>query len=222
MDTYRRERTKDLIAEREPDGKPLAAEFQAMLERVVELGQGWSAHAQETNKLVSLVACARPPHPVILEPPGDGSSIDIEDMVAACRGFAETWPGCYFAFDSQAGGQQLLQRLEREIPESTHILFPQDPRRLCDASMGFAELVSARQLRHPDHPQLNDHVLAAAARFVGERWRFVRPRGKHRWIDGLTAASIATSLVGAVEKVTPFVWTIVPENDHDWPGRGWE
>ena len=154
---------------------------------------------------------------MILEPPGDGTSID---MVEACRGFAERWPGCTFAFDEKAGGQQLLQRPEREFPECRHIPFPQDPRPLCDASMRFAELVAARKLRHPDHPQLTDHVLAASARFVGERWRFARPKGRHRWTDGLTAASIAVSLVGRVEEVTPFVWTIVPEDEDDWPGAG--
>jgi hypothetical protein len=106
---------------------------------------------------------------------------------------------CTFAFDQKAGGQQLLQRLEREFSASDHIAFSQNPALLCDASMGFAELVSTRPLRHPDHPQLNAHVLAASARFVGERWRFARPVGKHRWIDGLTAAMIAVAHTGMVE-----------------------
>lgn len=65
--------------------------------------------------------------------------------------------------------------------------------------VGFAELVFTRQSRHPDHPQLSAHVLAASARFVGERWRFARPAGKHRWIDGLTAAMIAVHLATGVE-----------------------
>jgi hypothetical protein len=98
-----------------------------------------------------------------------------------------------------------LQRLERELPTSDHIAFSQNPGLLCEASMGFAELVSTRQLRHPDHPQLNAHVLAAEARFVGERWRFARPAGQHRWIDGLTAAMIATHLATGVEPVMPWL-----------------
>jgi len=132
--------------------------------------------------------------PVILEPPGDGTSIDVEDMVAVCQEFAERYPGCAFAFDEQYGGQQLLQRLEREIPQSEHIAYPQIPTRLCGAAMGFAELVSTRKLRHPDHPGLTDHVLAAAARFVGERWRFVKARGSGKWIDACVAAAIAAEL----------------------------
>ena len=71
--------------------------------------------------------------------------------------------------------------------------------------MGFAELVSAGRLRHPDHPQLNDHVLAAAARFIGERSRFARPAGRHRWIDGLTAAMIAAHLATGVEPEVPWL-----------------
>jgi hypothetical protein len=65
--------------------------------------------------------------PVILEPPGDGTSIDVEDMVAACHEYAERYPGCSFAFDGMAGGQQLLQRLAREIPTSGHVAYPKQP-----------------------------------------------------------------------------------------------
>lgn len=152
-----------------------------------------------TRDCTAFVAAWRDPEglillddPVILEPPGDGTSIDVEDMVGACHEYAQRYPGCSFAFDEKYGGQQLLQRLEREIPNSEHVAYPQDPSKMCGASMGFAELVSTRKLRHPDHPQLTDHVLAAAARFVGERWRFVKPKGKRKkWIDGAIAASIA-------------------------------
>ena len=136
--------------------------------------------------------------PVILEPPGDGTSIDVEDMVAACHEYAERYPGCSFAFDEMAGGQQLLQRLEREIPDSEHIAYPKQSGKLCGAAMNFAELISTRKLRHPDHQKLTDHVLAAAARFVGERWRFVKPRGKDRHIDGVIAASIAAEMAGSI------------------------
>jgi phage terminase large subunit-like protein len=133
--------------------------------------------------------------PVILEPPGDGTSIDIDDMVSACHEYAALWPGCAFAFDEQYGGQQLLQRLEKEVPQSQHYAYPQHPTSLCAAAMGFAELVSTRKLRHPGDRRLTDHVLAAAARFVGERWRFAKPRGRHRWIDALIAAAIAVDIV---------------------------
>jgi phage terminase large subunit-like protein len=128
----------------------------------------------------------------VLVPPGDGTSIDIEDMVETCHAAAERWPGCRFAFDERYGGLQLAQRLEREMPTSEHITYPQDPRMMSGAAMGFAELISTRKLRHPDQRELTDHVLAAAARFVGgERWRFVKPAGRQAWIDAAIAAAMA-------------------------------
>jgi phage terminase large subunit-like protein len=135
----------------------------------------------------------------ILVPPGDGSSIDIEDMLYVCHVAAERWPGCAFAFDERYGGQQLLQRLEREIPTSEHWAYPQDPARMATASMGLAELVNTKQLRHPDQQELNDHVRAAAARFVGERWRLTKPKGRDRWIDAAIAAAMATDLARRLE-----------------------
>jgi hypothetical protein len=121
-------------------------------------------------------------------------------MVAARHEYAALWHGCSFAFDEQFGGQQLLQRLEKEIPGSRFFAFPQQPQMLCAAAMGFAELVSTGKLHHPGHRQLTDHVLNAAARFVGERWRFAKQRGRpDRWIDGLIAAAIAVDVVGRFE-----------------------
>lgn len=139
--------------------------------------------------------------PVILEPPGDGTSIDVEDMMLALHEYADRYPGCAFAFDEQFGGQQLLQRLQREIPTSRHLAYPQNPSKMAAASMGFAELVATRKLRHPAHPGLTDHVLAAAARFIGDqRWRFVKPKGKRfMWIDAAVAAAMACDLAGNVE-----------------------
>jgi hypothetical protein len=63
--------------------------------------------------------------------------------------------------------------------------------RLCGASMRFAERVSAAMIRHPDDPEFTAHVLAASARFIGERWRFARPRGQRKPIDALSAATMA-------------------------------
>jgi hypothetical protein len=75
------------------------------------------------------------------------------------------------------------------------VAYPQNPAVMAAAAMGFAELVSTHELAHPGDPRLTDHVLGAAARFVAERWRFVKPRGRERWIDGLIAATIAVDVV---------------------------
>jgi phage terminase large subunit-like protein len=135
----------------------------------------------------------------ILEPPGDGTSIDIEDMLATCHAAAERWPGCTFAFDPNYGGQQLLQRLERELPTCEHLAYSQDPRMMASASMAFAELVSTRKLRHPGQAQMTEHVLAGAARFIGERWKFVKAKDRKRWIDALIAGCMACDVATRIE-----------------------
>jgi hypothetical protein len=116
-------------------------------------------------------------------------------MIAACHEYAELWPGSAFAFDEQYGGQQLLQRLEKEIPTSEFISYPQDPRVMSAASMAFAELISTRKLRHPRDGQLTDHVLAGAAKFVGDPLALREAAREQKWIDALIAAVIATDIV---------------------------
>ena len=117
-------------------------------------------------------------------------------MVEACLTFAARYPDCTFSFDPKAGGEQLLQRLERELPDTHEFIeFPQMTGVLCGASMRFAELVGARMVRHPADRELTAHVLAASARFIGERWRFARPRGARKPIDALTAAMTATDTI---------------------------
>jgi len=136
--------------------------------------------------------------PIILAPPGDGGAINVEDQVEACLSFAERYPDCTFSFDPKAGGEQLLQRLEHELPD-THefVVFPQMTGRLCGASMRFAELVAAGMIRHPADEEFTAHVLAASAKFIGERWRFARPRGARKPIDALTAAMTAVDCLAS-------------------------
>jgi phage terminase large subunit-like protein len=135
----------------------------------------------------------------VLVPPGDGTSLDIEDMVDVLHAAAGRWPGCAFVFDPMYGGQQLLQRLEREIPTSECIAYPQAPAKMSAASMGFAEMVSTHQLTHPAQAELTEHVLAAAPRFVGgERWRLAKPPGRRQvFIDAAVAAAMAADVAAA-------------------------
>jgi phage terminase large subunit-like protein len=115
--------------------------------------------------------------------------------------------GRTFAFDPLAGGEHLLQRLERELSDAHEFVeFPQRTGRLCGASMRFAELVAAGQLRHLGDETLTRHVLAASARFVGEHWRFGRPSGARQPIDALTAAMIAVDVVATKPPAPRSVW----------------
>lgn len=131
--------------------------------------------------------------PAILRPPQDGTSLDAEEVFAVCAEMAERWPGCTYCLDPEAGGEQLAQRLDRELRVSV-MTHSQRVRPMSDASQKLAEAISARQIEHPDDPELNRHVLAAAAKFTGESWRFVKP-AKKRPIDGAIALAMATRVL---------------------------
>ena len=137
--------------------------------------------------------------PTILTPPQDGTSLDVEDVFAVCQMYAERWPGCTFVLDPEVGGEQLAQRIEREIEGVEVIAYSQKTRPMCAASQRLAEVVAAGKLRHPDSLELNRHVLSATARFVGEMWRFVKPRGKKLPIDGAIALAMAVETLARRE-----------------------
>ena len=116
-------------------------------------------------------------------------------MFAACQQFAERWPGCAFVLDPEAGGEQLGQRLEREIPTSDVIVHSQKTGPMCAAAQRLAEAIAAHRIRHPDHEELSRHLLGASAKWVGQMWRFAKPRGKETKIDACIALAMAVSVV---------------------------
>ncbi len=110
--------------------------------------------------------------PTILVPPGDGSSLQVEDVFAPLAEMAARWPGLTFVLDPLAGGEHLAQRLDADLPAVTVATHSQGHTAMCLASMRLSEAVSAGRVAHPDDPDLNAHLLAAAVRTVGEQWRF--------------------------------------------------
>jgi phage terminase large subunit-like protein len=141
--------------------------------------------------------------PVILKPPQDGSSLDAEDIFTACQAFAERWPGCTFAADPEAGGEQLMQRLDRELRGVSLITHSQKSGPMCHASQLLAESIASGEIEHPDDPELNRHVLAAAAKFVGASWRLVKPARKKLPIDGAIALAMAVRVLKAEKPKDP-------------------
>ena len=137
--------------------------------------------------------------PTILTPPQDGTSLDAEDVFAVVQQYAQRWPGCTFVLDPEAGGEQLAQRIEREIPGVEVVAYSQKTGPMCAASQRLAEVVAAGKLRHPDDEGLNRHVLSATARFVGEMWRLVKPRGKKLPIDAAIATAMAVETLARRE-----------------------
>lgn len=71
------------------------------------------------------------------------------------------------------------------------------------ACMGFADLVTARQISHGDDPLQTGHVLGADKLEQGERWRFMR-RGTGQ-CDAAYAAAGATHLARTVKPRKPLV-----------------
>ena len=53
--------------------------------------------------------------PQILTPPGGGRSLDSEDVFATAQAFADRWPDVTVVLDPRADGEQLAQRLDREL-----------------------------------------------------------------------------------------------------------
>lgn len=140
--------------------------------------------------------------PVIVTPPHDGTATNEEDIWKPIKAFAGRWPEVTFVLDPNAGGEQLAQRIDAELGSrvATHSQMPQP---MALAAQRFSELVSSQKLRHPDDENFNAQVLAAAAKPVGEGFRFVKQRKKQLPIDGIIAASIAVStLIGDAEKPT--------------------
>jgi phage terminase large subunit-like protein len=165
----------------------------------IDLGWKW-----DTTALVPVWRPGEEPivvhPPAILTPPGDGTSLDAEDVFAVCQQYVKRWPGCSFVLDPEAGGEQLGQRLEREIPTSDVWTYSQKTTPMCAASQRLAETIAAGEIRHPDHEGLNRHVLSASAKFIGPVWRFVKPRGKKLPIDACIALAMGVEMLARQTK----------------------
>jgi phage terminase large subunit-like protein len=149
--------------------------------------------------------------PTILVPPRDGSSLDLEDIFAVAVAMRDRWSSCVFVLDPEAGGEILAQRLDAELG-GLILTHSQKASAMCRASQLLAETIAARQLEHPNDPALNKHVLAAAARFYGPAWRFVKQRRQGRPIDSLIAMSMAVRTLLAESQTTKGVPQVVTNN----------
>ncbi len=141
--------------------------------------------------------------PIVLEPPGDGTSLDAGEVWAAVVSIAERWPGVTFVADPNAGAPELLQKIERELPHVTLAEFPQAPFPMAVAAGRVQEAISSKILRHPDDVTLTRHVLAAVAVNVGESYRFKKSRRAGQPIDALIALTMGLSVLVAEETREP-------------------
>jgi phage terminase large subunit-like protein len=162
----------------------------------VDLGWRWDSTAfVPIRRHEDAIEVSRP---AILTPPQDGSSLDAEEVFGVADAMVERWPRCTFVLDPEAGGEQLAQRIDREL-EATVLTHSQKPGPMCEASQLLSEAIAERRLVHPDDEELNRHVLSAAAKFYGVGWRFVKPKGKSLPIDGAVALAMAVRVLKATE-----------------------
>ena len=107
-------------------------------------------------------------------------------------------------YDPNAGGQQLVQQLERQHG-LRFVAHSQDNAPMALASMRLADAIP-RALRHNGDPLLRSHVLTAVQRWLsGEKWKYDRPKsGRRQAIDALTGLEFAHSVaVAELEAVPP-------------------
>jgi hypothetical protein len=77
-----------------------------------------------------------------------------------------------------------------------------------EACMGFADLVAARRVVHPDDPLLTSHVVAVQRLKQGDGWRFTRLGAGHADAAYAAAGAVHTALtVPFKPKLRPVVVT---------------
>lgn len=113
--------------------------------------------------------------PVILEPPGDGTMLDVGEMKAELLALHERNPIELVVADPSKA-QDVLQWMSEELG-ATVVPRPQTNEFACDDYNQVMKAVRERTLAHNGDPTLRRHVLSAIrARLPGDRHRFDRPR----------------------------------------------
>jgi phage terminase large subunit-like protein len=142
--------------------------------------------------------------PVIVRPPGDGSATAEHLIFNPIREMSERWAPT-FVIDPAAGGEQLAQRIDGELRGRVST-FSQSPWVMAAAAQRLSEAIAGEKIVHPDDPELDSHVLAAAVKPVGEAWRFVKRRRAPAPIDGLIALTMAYSVLAGVREYARASW----------------
>ena len=70
---------------------------------------------------------------------------------------------------------------------------------MCAAAQKLAEMVAEGKLRHPDDPELNRHILAAAPKMIGESWKLTKGKSGAP-IDGSIALAMALVVLTTEKK----------------------
>jgi phage terminase large subunit-like protein len=165
----------------------------------IDLGWKWDTTAivpvwRSDDSEVAIVG-----KPIIVVPPRDGSATAFERIWEPIKEIASRYSEVQFVLDPEAGGEQLAQHIESELGVEPAI-HSQKTTPMQLAAQRLSEAISEKRLQHPDDPELNAHVLSAAAKQEGERWKFVKAKRKRAPIDGVIALAMAHSTLIAGTK----------------------
>lgn len=138
--------------------------------------------------------------PVILQPPGEGTMLDAQEIKNAFLEVNERNPIEVVVMDPSKV-HDIAQWLDRELG-CTIVMRSQSNEFAVDDYNLFSEAVRERWIKHTGDPAFRRHVLSAIrARLPGDRYRFDRPRTLRKArkdqrrivIDALTAAAMVHS-----------------------------
>ena len=136
--------------------------------------------------------------PAIIAPPRDGTSLPVDDVFEVFKWVAERWPRATIVGDPEAGGELVLQRVENELGLTVATYSQRNPM-MCQAAQKLAEMVAEGKLQHPDDPELNRHILAAAPKMIGESWKLTKGKSGAP-IDGSIALAMALVVLTTEKK----------------------
>lgn len=131
--------------------------------------------------------------PTIVVPPRDGTSTAMEEIWGPIEAMASRWPEVTFVLDPEAGGEQLAQRIDNELPNAVVATHSQKASPMALAAQRLSDLIAEGKISHPDDPEMTAQVLAAAARPVGESFRFTKHKKRPKPIDSVIALAMAVS-----------------------------
>jgi phage terminase large subunit-like protein len=138
---------------------------------------------------------------VVLEPPGDGTLLDDRLITQALLDLAARFEVLGVIYDPNAGGQQMIQALNRKhsLPFIEH---SQQNSPIAVADARLMEAIRRKELVHDGDKVLREHVLNAVEKPLGgEQFRFDRPkRGERKPIDALRALSMVHSVAFALHE----------------------
>lgn len=157
----------------------------------IDLGWKWDTTAIVPVLKVDDSFSVHPPSIVV--PPRDGTSTPMEDIWGPIEDMAARWPEVTFVLDPEAGGEQLAQRIDAELPGAVVATHSQKASPMALAAQRLSDLIAEGKISHPDDPEMNAQVLAAAARPVGESFRFTKHKKRPKPIDSIIGLAIAVS-----------------------------